>query len=118
MPMADAIALALSIQPHDTVAPEPVAVDGQMIALTRRERTVLVLVARGKSDREIAEALSISPRTVGGHISNLLGKLGVESRTAAATFALQHDLISAEVHDRSDSAWRPGLIDKLRSQSE
>jgi DNA-binding NarL/FixJ family response regulator len=50
---------------------------------------VLRLLTNGLSDREIAAALFISPRTAGYHVSNLLGKLGVESRTAAAALALR-----------------------------
>ena len=44
------------------------------------------------SDREIGEALSISPHTVHGHVTHLLAKLGLESRTAAAAFAVRHGL--------------------------
>jgi DNA-binding CsgD family transcriptional regulator len=51
--------------------------------LTRREREVLRLLADGRSDRQIAAALFISPKTVGSHVSSLLGKLGVPSRAAA-----------------------------------
>jgi len=69
-------------------ADEPPALAG----LTPRERDVLVLLAGGLTDREIAEALFISPRTVGGHVTNLLGKLGVESRTAAAAWAVRNGL--------------------------
>jgi predicted ATPase/DNA-binding CsgD family transcriptional regulator len=58
-----------------------------VFGLTAREAEVLRLLASGFSDREIADQLSISPRTVGGHVSNLLAKLGVESRTAAAAVA-------------------------------
>jgi predicted ATPase/DNA-binding CsgD family transcriptional regulator len=61
-------------------------------ALTGRERDVLRLLAEGRSDREIAAALSIGIRTVHGHVSNLLAKLGVNSRTAAVAFALRHNL--------------------------
>ncbi len=50
------------------------------------------LLAEGLSDREIANTLSISPRTVGGHVSNLLAKLEVDSRTAAAAYAIRHGL--------------------------
>jgi predicted ATPase/DNA-binding CsgD family transcriptional regulator len=61
--------------------------------LTARERDVLRLLSEGCSDREIAEALFISPRTVGGHVTNLLAKLGVDSRTAAAAMAIREELI-------------------------
>lgn len=62
------------------------------IGLTGREQDVLRLLADGLSDRDIAVALSLSPRTVGGHVTNILAKLELESRTAAAVFALRHDL--------------------------
>jgi DNA-binding CsgD family transcriptional regulator len=61
--------------------------------LTARELEVLRLVAEGKSDREIGEILFISPRTVMRHVSNILGKLQVESRTAAAAYALRRELV-------------------------
>jgi DNA-binding CsgD family transcriptional regulator len=60
--------------------------------LTQREVEVLRLVAQGMSDREIARELFISDNTVMNHVSHILGKLGVDSRTAAATFAVRHDL--------------------------
>lgn len=61
--------------------------------LTPREIDVLRLLSQGMSDREIAEALFLSPRTVGGHVSNVLSKLNVETRTAAAVYAVRHGLI-------------------------
>ena len=60
--------------------------------LTRRELEVLRLVAVGRSNREIADALFISVPTVKRHLSNLLAKLGVTSRTAATAFASTHQL--------------------------
>ncbi len=60
------------------------------ISLTFREQAVLALLAEGRSDREIGEALNISPRTASGHVANLLAKLGVSSRTAAAAYAIRH----------------------------
>jgi non-specific serine/threonine protein kinase len=65
---------------------------GAPLGLTPREVAVLRLLAEGLSDREIAAALSISPRTASGHVTHLLAKLGVESRTAAAAYAHRHDL--------------------------
>ena len=62
------------------------------VGLTRRERDVLRLVAAGQSDREIAGALAIRPRTVEWHVANVLRKLRVGSRTAAATYAVRHGL--------------------------
>jgi len=52
--------------------------------LTDREREVLAWLVEGKTDAEIAEALSISVRTVNNHVHNLLDKLGVENRVQAA----------------------------------
>lgn len=60
--------------------------------LTERELAVLRLVAEGGTDRQIAEALAIRQRTVEWHVSNLLRKLGVGSRTAAAAYAIRHGL--------------------------
>jgi DNA-binding CsgD family transcriptional regulator len=61
--------------------------------LSPRELEVLVLVARGKSNREIASELVISERTVARHLSNILAKLDVPSRTAASAFAFQNRLV-------------------------
>jgi predicted ATPase/DNA-binding CsgD family transcriptional regulator len=61
--------------------------------LTPRELDVLRLVAQGMTDREIGGALFISHHTVMRHVSRILGKLDVDSRTAAAAYALRHDLI-------------------------
>jgi DNA-binding NarL/FixJ family response regulator len=52
----------------------------------------LVLLVEGRSDKEIADVLSISSRTVGAHVTHLLTRLGVETRTAAATYAVRHGL--------------------------
>ena len=57
--------------------------------LTTREREVLALVAEGQTNRRIAETLFISESTAGVHVSNILGKLGVASRTEAAAVAVR-----------------------------
>ena len=57
--------------------------------LTSREREVLALVAEGYTNRRIAETLFISESTAGVHVSHILGKLGVETRTEAATIAVR-----------------------------
>jgi len=60
--------------------------------LTEREREVLRLVAQGLSNKEIATALVITERTARTYVSNILGKLGLASRTQAALYALEHRL--------------------------
>jgi two-component system, NarL family, response regulator LiaR len=62
--------------------------------LTDRELEVLLLVARGMSNNEIARKLGISVRTVGTHISHILSKAGVENRTQLALIALRQGLVS------------------------
>jgi DNA-binding CsgD family transcriptional regulator len=64
-------------------APAPAA----QLGLTPREVEVLALVAAGRSNRQIAQALFISPKTVGVHVSNILAKLGVAGRVEAAAIA-------------------------------
>jgi len=63
-------------------------------ALTERELYVLRLVASGATNLEIAEKLSISINTVKSHLKNILEKLQLENRTQAATYAVQHGLVS------------------------
>jgi DNA-binding CsgD family transcriptional regulator len=60
--------------------------------LTQREVEVLRLIAQGKTDREIAEELVISFRTVGNHVSSILNKTNAVNRTEAATYAARHGL--------------------------
>jgi NarL family two-component system response regulator LiaR len=60
--------------------------------LTEREQEVLQLVARGLSNRQIAEQMVISEKTVKSHVSNLLDKLSLNDRTQAAIYAQQHGL--------------------------
>ncbi|HDH09945.1 MAG TPA: response regulator transcription factor [Chloroflexi bacterium] len=73
----------LSRPPEQPPTPEP---------LTERELEVLRLIAKGKSNREIAEELVISEATVRTHVSNILGKLQLASRTQAALYALREGI--------------------------
>jgi len=61
--------------------------------LTRREQEVLRLVAEGHTDREVAETLIISPRTVNRHLSNIFVKLDVPGRAAAVAYAIRQELV-------------------------
>lgn len=62
--------------------------------LTERERDVLTLMIEGLSNTQIAGRLTVSPSTIKSHVSNILSKLGVASRTEAVTLALRNHIIS------------------------
>ncbi|AOV16523.1 DNA-binding response regulator [Acidihalobacter aeolianus] len=76
----------LSIQRHASL-PEPETLT-RWFPLTSREAEVLYWVTLGKTNREIGEILAISPRTVNKHLEHVFEKLGVETRTAAASLVL------------------------------
>jgi DNA-binding NarL/FixJ family response regulator len=63
-------------------------------SFTRRELEVLELVCKGLSNNEIAEELSISPRTVGGHRNNLLSKTGLKNSASLVSFAIKNKLVA------------------------
>lgn len=62
-------------------------------SLTKRELEVLVQVANGMFNKEIANTLNISERTVKNHLSNIFRKIEVSDRTQAAVFAIKNDII-------------------------
>jgi len=62
--------------------------------LTEREREVLALMVEGLNNTQIAGRLTVSPSTIKSHVSNILSKLGVSSRTEAVTLALRHGLVT------------------------
>ena len=68
-------------------------------ALTSRELEVLREIARGRSNKEIAERLVLSEKTVKTHVSNILGKLQLEDRTQAAIYALRQGLVPLDDQD-------------------
>jgi DNA-binding CsgD family transcriptional regulator len=64
----------------------------ELSILTKREREVLRLIVDGKTDREIAQTLSISSGTASRHVANILHKLDVRTRSAAAAWAIRNGL--------------------------
>lgn len=76
------------------------AAPADALGLTSRERDVLRLVAAGHTNRRIAEALFISPKTASVHVSNILAKLGVSGRGEAAAVAHRLGLFAAETGER------------------
>jgi DNA-binding CsgD family transcriptional regulator len=64
-----------------------------LAGLTAREVEVLVLLARGKSNKQIAAELVITPKTAGNHVEHIYVKIGASSRAAAALFAVRHGLL-------------------------
>jgi predicted ATPase/class 3 adenylate cyclase/DNA-binding CsgD family transcriptional regulator len=105
LPLDQAVAEALTItveapgpEERSGVPAPPVAAidasDGPSQSLSAREAEVLRLVATGKSNREIAEMLSVSPNTVAFHIKSIFNKTGVSNRTEAASYAHRHGLVN------------------------
>jgi non-specific serine/threonine protein kinase len=95
MSLDDAVSAAVDAgmtpaAPTQVVHPGPAA---RGAGLTRREIEVLELVARGKTNNEIADRLSISVRTVSTHVSNMLGKLDLPNRSAMAAYAHNAGLV-------------------------
>ena len=62
--------------------------------LTARELEVLALIAEGRTDAEVADALVVSLRTVHAHLRSVYRKLGLHTRSAATRYALEHDLVA------------------------
>jgi putative nucleotidyltransferase with HDIG domain len=87
---AEAVRAVLAAVPHRAAA--PVRAGG----LTEREVEVLRLVARGLTNKEIAAALDISPKTAGHHLQHVFEKLGVRTRAAATMIAMQRGLVTKQ----------------------
>jgi len=69
--------------------------------LTERELQVLLALVRGGSNRQIADGLGISAKTVGHHVEHVYKKAGVRSRAAATLWAFEHDLIRTTSDERA-----------------
>ncbi len=72
-----------------------VQIPGSPEVLTERETAVLRLLAKGQANKQVARALGIGEQTVKTHVSNILGKLQLQSRTQAALYAVERGLVSA-----------------------
>jgi non-specific serine/threonine protein kinase len=93
-PVDDVLHEALDVATIDHLKQRPSAsASGYPAGLTVREVEVLRLVADGLTNFEVAEQLSLSPRTIGQHLRSIYNKLGVGSRTAATRFAIEHELV-------------------------
>ncbi len=71
--------------------------------LTERETEVLQLLARGKANKQIATSLYVTEKTVKAHVSSILAKLGVQSRTQAALYAVRAGLVS--IRELGEEPW-------------
>ncbi len=91
LPWSDVVAIVAAVAPPGH-GPDTGAVQAPA-RLTRRERDVLQLLAEARTDREIAEALFLSPRTVNWHVRGILAKLGAASRREAVARAAANDLV-------------------------
>ncbi|WNO77133.1 helix-turn-helix transcriptional regulator [Streptomyces sp. AM8-1-1] len=101
--LAQRARISLADAPPTAPAATPAA-PGPVFGLTRREEDVLRLVAAGRSNRQIAEELYISPKTASVHVSNILAKLGVSGRGEAAALAHRLRLFPTPDEDQPASA--------------
>jgi non-specific serine/threonine protein kinase len=92
MSLDQAIALASSTASDSAPVPQAQPAQASPVSggLTRREREIAQLVAQGKSNREIGDALVIAERTVEGHVSNILSKLGFRSRAQISAWVVEN----------------------------
>jgi DNA-binding NarL/FixJ family response regulator len=79
--------LAAADSGHDRRLPPPAEVTGRAGSLSPREREVLALVAEGRSNKAIAEALYVSPNTIKTHVASLFSKLHADTRAQLAVIA-------------------------------
>jgi DNA-binding CsgD family transcriptional regulator len=93
MGLSEAVALAQAYRPGGEPSQAGPKASAAAFDLSPRELEIVGLLVEGKSNQEIGDALFISPRTAGTHVSNILGKLGVHSRAAAVSIALNEGLV-------------------------
>jgi predicted ATPase/DNA-binding CsgD family transcriptional regulator len=89
---ANEILHRLEVADHSSLKRET-TIPSDTSSLTMREREVVLLIADGKTNQEIADALHISLRTAQTHVANILGKLDLNSRTAVAAYAVRRGLV-------------------------
>ena len=94
-PPDDLVAAVRLIEAFVAATPSPTADRGALGQLTEREREVLVLMARGLANGEIAARLVVGEATVKTHVSSVLAKLGLRDRVQAVVFAYESGLVSA-----------------------
>ena len=93
---------------------DPQSIGAGLDALTSREREVLVLIGRGRTNGEIAAALFVGEGTVKTHINHLFTKLRLRDRAAAVVFAFDHDLVTRELGRRR--AWHAAVVPLPRAR--
>lgn len=84
---------ALKLLPREKPIPQRRALAERFGGLTEREREVAMLIAQGRTNREIADTLVVSLRTIETHVSTILSKLGVASRSRIAAWAVEVGLV-------------------------
>jgi len=72
--------------------------------LTEREREVLALIARGYTNKQIAEALTVTEKTARNHVSHILEKLGLSRRSEAAVYAVEHKLVPPKEQQKDENS--------------
>jgi DNA-binding NarL/FixJ family response regulator len=106
MSLDEVVAYALAAEHAESgpARPSEKKADPSRSPLTPREGEVAVLIARGLSNREIAEALFITPRTADTHVMNILTKLGLHSRARVAAWTSERGLLTRGDRRRGDWA--------------
>jgi DNA-binding NarL/FixJ family response regulator len=88
--------LALLEAPPEPATQQTARSESDTQSLSRREREIAVLIARGLTNRAIAAQLFIAERTAETHVSNILGKLGLETRAQIAAWAVARGLVQTQ----------------------